>query len=95
MNYLSELQGVAQQVVENPKVQLAVAGGTAAAGLISYTDFVHGVLSVSAIVAGLVATGILGHLNLKKCRNEELKNRILRKQAEGLGIDLAIEDEEE
>lgn len=95
MRYLSELQSVALQAIESPKATALVAGSTTAAGLASFADLIHGMFSTSAIIAGVIATALLARVHWKKYQNEVLKNRILRKQAESLGIDLLTEDEED
>lgn len=95
MKFQSELQSAVQQLAESPKVTGIVAAATTSVGLASYTDLIRGALSVVAVLAGIFATAILARVNWIKYRNEELKNRILTKQATELGIDLTKDEEEE
>lgn len=85
MNYLNELQSVAQDVVGSPKVLATVAGATASLGMVGLSDLMRGALSASAILAGIIATILLGRVHWAKYKNERLKNRILRRQLSELG----------
>lgn len=95
MRFHEELHGVLQQVAESPKATGIVAAATTSLGLASFTDILRGALSVAAVLAGLIATTILARVNWVKFRNEEIKNRILTKQAGELGIDLTRDEEED
>lgn len=87
MNLNEELRSAAESVASNPKVLGGVSAATASLGVASMTQMISGVLSLLAIVAGIIATGLLGRVHWALYKNHVLQNKILRKQAFDVGID--------
>lgn len=92
MKFLSELQATAQQLVENPKTTGVVATVTASLGMASFADVLKGAVGFAAVVAGLIATILLGRVHWINFENEKINNRMLRKQAADMGIDLSKDE---
>lgn len=91
MNFLDGLQSTLHEVASNPKVATAVSVTTATLGAASFADLIQGFLSCVAIAAGVIATILLARVHWVTGKNRDLENKILRKQAENLGIDLSKE----
>lgn len=92
MNWQSELQLVAQRVIESPKTTAAASAFSTAAGVATFQQWITGVASTMAVFAGLIGVLVLARLNWIKSRNEEIRGRILREKAVELGIDLEGEE---
>lgn len=92
INLRTVLHDVAQKALESPKTTAAASAFSTAAGLATLQQWVTGVGSTLAVLAGLVGALVLARLNYIKGENEKLRGRILREKAIELGIDLTAED---
>lgn len=88
MNLQDALQSTIHAAASSPKVATAVSTATATLGAASFADLIQGPLSCLAIIAGVIATFLLGRVHWMTGKNRDLENKILRKQAQDLGIDL-------
>lgn len=87
MNFKDELQSAAEAVASNPKVLGGVAAATTSLGAASWTDVISGGLSMMAIIAGIIATTLLGRVHWAAYKNHILQNKIFRQQLIALGGD--------
>lgn len=75
-----------ETVVESPLTLKIVGWGTSSLGLAVYLEAVRGFFTWAAMVAGLVATGMLIMLQWAKFKNERLQNKIFRDELAKRGI---------
>lgn len=96
INWQIELQSVGRQLLESPKTTVSMSAISTALGIANYSDLIHGIFAGLAFIVSLSATAFLARYHWIKSNNEEIRGKILRKQAEGMGIDLAsiTEDDE-
>lgn len=87
MSLSDELQSAATEIASNPKILAGVSAATTSLGVASMTEVISGALSMLAIVAGIIATVLLGRVHWALYKNHMLQNKILRKQAIDAGID--------
>jgi hypothetical protein len=87
MNLSEELNDAVQAAASNPKVLAAVSGTTTALGAASITEVVGGLLSYSAMCAGIVATILLGRVHWATYKRQILEAKLLKKQLHDLGVD--------
>jgi hypothetical protein len=87
MSLSNELHDAAQAAASSPKVLAAVSGTTTALGAAGLTDIVGGVLSYSAMCAGIVATILLGRVHWATYKRQILEAKLLKKQLYDLGVD--------
>lgn len=91
MQFPVELQDAIETVANNPKVAGTVSVATAAGGAAWLTDLIQSTVSMVAILTGVIATVFLIRVHWMTYKNRSLENKILRKQASDLGIDLSNE----
>ena len=87
MNLRSEFQSAVQEAASNPKVASTVQVATATLWAASFADLIQGVLSVLAIISGVIATLLLARVHWMTGRQRDLEYQILKKQARDLGIE--------
>lgn len=87
MSLGEELQNIATQVVNSPKVFGGVSAATTSLGIASMTQLITGALGLVATAAGIIATVLLGRVHWAAYKNEMLQNKILRKQLIDAGGD--------
>ncbi len=92
INLRSLLHSVVEKALESPKTTAVTSAFSTAAGLASLQQWVTGIGSTLAVLAGLVGALVLARLNYIRGENEKLRGRILREKAIELGIDLTAED---
>lgn len=88
MRYPEELQLAVNEVASNPKISATVSVATASLGTAWFADLIQGTFSIAAIISGVIATVFLIRVHWITFKNRSLENKILRKQALDLGIDL-------
>lgn len=93
MSLRDELLDAAEALISSPKLMAGVSAATTSLGLASATELISGVMSSLAILAGIVATFLLGRVHFAKYKNEMVTNKILRRQLIALGGDPDKDDE--
>lgn len=88
MKFQDELQAAMETVASNPKLSATVSVSTASLGTAWFADLIQGTFSIIAIISGVIATIFLIRVHWMTYKNRTLENKILRKQALDLGIDI-------
>lgn len=87
MNFKSEFNAVLEAVVNSPKMLGGVGAATTSLGVSSMVGVISGALSMLAIIAGIIATFLLGRVHWAAYKNHMIQNKIFRKQLIELGGD--------
>jgi hypothetical protein len=87
VNWKNELHNAVEAVIASPKLTAGVSAATTSLGLASAADYISGAMSFMAILAGIIATMLLGRVHFAKYKNEVVHNKILRRQLIALGGD--------
>jgi len=80
MIWQNELQHVASEVVNSPRLLAASAATTSALSIAEIANIVTGWITTSGILLGAVATALLIRVHWVKYKNEVITNRLLLRQ---------------